>query len=276
MAQVALFGKSEIKEKLAWCKKFSNTTDEKERFEKARLEVALDNDTLLSCSDPALDQNKIGQKLKDLGLTFPSSEEFEAFNSKLFKDIKVFALFNQYEDVPGLPIYEYGIGFKVETYNIFLEENIHDEVEVEVKQSGLFKKTVKQKERRLKKIDSVFGADFSDEKFVMAATGREKDSRENTRYGLRFTCNATFSGGPDKMVPEKLDHKWKDETTFFESFIKTVADIQKLVNQTFTTLGYETAPEYTLLLGGITPDLKVGKFTKDEVDGQLVIDVEYE
>lgn len=277
MIRLVLIGKSDISEQLAWCKRYSQSRDEEERHKSAKIEIQGNLDLLVSLSEPALDSQKLIPKLQSLNLKSPPAEELDVFTSKIVKQISIYALFEGVEKIPGKPDYEYGLGFMVETYNIFFEPAVYKTVEVteeRKKMGGLMKETVKVQDHRPKACADVFGDNFKDPKYVLSIAAKEKDNRDQMRFGIRVMGN--LAKIKDNYVPMKLEHTLKDEASFFSNVAATVRAAEEIVNKIYTVVGYDASPEFHYFIGPLATDRKVKEFQSEDMGGTLVLNTLYE
>lgn len=279
MVKLGIIGKSDILEKIAWCKKYSSYKEEEsDGLKNAQLIIKGNIDIMVATTDSALDSYDILPKLKPLGFKLPTSDEFELLYNVLLKDFTIYTLFAMLELVPGRPDYEYGVGFCVESNNIFFEEKIYKTVDVVQKEKvlgGLFTKKTTQKKRVVKKMGDLFGKDFQNDMSQFIPLKFEKDNRENKRFSARCIHNLIQSG-KDAFKVNKLGQRWSNEATFFNDVTKACQMLEIVINQVYTIIGYETAPDFIVLLGEIDPDRKIGELVSEDMNGTPVIDVKYQ
>ncbi len=277
MIRLVLVGKGDLLEKLLWCKKYSGLKTEEERIKSASFETGFCWELMEQVSDPALDSHKLLPKLKTLGLNLPNIDMITLIKGKILKQTSLFSLFTQFERIPGKPDFEYGLGYNLETFNVFFESAVHEEfehVEVKKKMGGFVKEKVVTKEKKLKTATSLFGAAIATDDMLIAAVGREKDNRDNMRYGIRIAQNTVIVG--NKRIPDKLDKKWKDQQDFFAQLCSELKKVETIINKLFTLVGYDEIPTMDLLVGEVAISRNIDSFSKEEIDGQIVVDTQYE
>lgn len=278
MTQIAILGKSDILEKVGWCKRAAKSTDEDERIENAKIEIPVNFDFMRNFTDASVDTYQIAPKFAGIPVKLPDASNFEIYSQVMFKKISMFVIFSEQELIPGRPDYEYGIGYLIETNNIFFDEKVYKTVDVQQvvkKMGGLMKETVTTKEKKVMDIADVYGDKYKGELYRFSLTTREKDNRDRVRNGARIVSNLNMAGA-GKYYPVKLDHKWTDENAFFTTILAAAKGLADIIDQTFMKVGYESAPDFTLLAGITDVERNMGDFTHEEIGGGIVIETNYE
>lgn len=277
MVKMAILGKSDLLERIAWCKRSADYTAGDEQQKEAQVDLRMNLDVMVATTDPALDSFQLLPKLKPLNFKLPSSDEFELLSSILLKDFAIFASLFKQELVPGRPDYDYGIGFAMETNHIFFEDKIYKMVDVvheEKKLGGLMSKKTVTKERHIKKMPDLYGKEF-DEATFLTILGSEKDNRGNKRFSARVMNNLNVLGRDDLLV-DKMPYRWKTPEDFFKNLVKRVALLEIAINRTYTIVGYDESPEFVVMLGTLDADRKIVELKREDVDGVPIIDVSYQ
>lgn len=268
MVCIDLFGKEDLIEKIAWCKKFADDEVKSSHI------FGLDQKAHGIINEQLNDPNKIASHIKNLSLNFPTGEEFNALTQSIFKDIRFVVRFSKNEDIPGKVDYCFGFGAEIQTFPIFLEEAIYTQKEKKEtrKKFGFLTETVTQKVRAIKDADELFENTKKESELRYSILGKEKDQKERLRFSLKIQLDCE---GVKPIVPTKMDYKWVDDQDFLEKLTQFMTQTQDLINQVFRLVGYEKAPDYHLLFGAITDSRKMDKMVTKPLNNIEMISVNY-
>ncbi len=277
MVKIAILGKTDLIQKIGWCRRFSDYKPGDDDQKNAQHEIKLNFDAMVAATDPALDSLQILPKLKDFDFTLPNSDQFELLSNVLINDFSLYTLFAKKEVVPGRPDYDFGIGFMLQSNEIFFEEKLYKMVKVvniEKKLGGLIKKKNISKRRQTVKMADLYGQNFANDLSMLSILKFSTDNRDNKRFSVRLSHNIMMQG-KDTYFVNKLPLQWKDEAIFLEELSKECHLMEECIDKTYLAVGYEEAPDFTIFLGEIDPDRKIGELSIDTVNDTAFIDVTY-